>query len=123
MKSGVILVGVAATLAAAFLLLHNDQEGGRDELPSFASPLASSIAPSTTTPGVRQLPLPVTGIAPQGEILPLTDATGLLHQSLTIDELLDQVEADSGGAFSALEREQLAAELRADPELRKAFVN
>jgi hypothetical protein len=52
----------------------------------------------------------------------LTDTTGLL-QSLTLDELLDQVEADSGGAFSVLEREQLATELRADPELRSSFAD
>lgn len=118
MKTAGIVLGAVATFTAAILLLRIELEGGRDELPPSASavPAMSSMS---TTPGVR--PLPIAG-TPAAEVPPLTDTTGLL-QSLTLDELFDQVEADSGGAFSVLEREQLATELRADPDLRSAFAD
>jgi len=118
LKTAVVILGAVATFTAAILLLRIELEGGRDELPPSASavPAMSSLS---TTPGVR--PLPIAGTLP-AETPPLTDTTGLL-QSLTLDELLDQVEADSSGAFSVLEREQLAAELRSDPELREAFAD
>lgn len=118
MKTAVIVLGAVATFTAAILLLRIELEGGRDELPPSASALPA-MSSMSTTPGVR--PIPIAGTLP-AEVPPLTDTTGLL-QSLTLDELLDQVEADSGGAFSVLEREQLATELRADPELRSAFAD
>jgi hypothetical protein len=117
LKTAVIVLGAVATFTAAILLLRIEREGGRDELPPSASAVPAMT--STTAPGVR--PLPIAGTLPAA-IPPLTDTTGLL-QSLTLDELLDQVEADSGGAFSVLEREQLATELRADPELRSSFAD
>lgn len=117
MKFAVMVLG-AVTMLAAGLLLRNAPEGGRDELPSSATAVPA-MKSTPATPGVR--PLPIAGTQPV-EIPPSTDTTGLL-QSLTIDGLLDQVEADSAGDFSALDREQLAAELRADPDMRKAFAD
>lgn len=119
MKTGVIVLGAIATLTAAMLLLRIELAGGRDELPPSA-PAVPAMTSTTITPGVR--PLPIAGTLP-AEIPPMIDTTGLLTQSLTIDELLDQVAADAGDEFSAADRLQLAAELRADPELRKAFAD
>lgn len=50
--------------------------------------------------------------SPAREFLPETDTTGLLRESLTVDELLDEISADSGDALTPEDRERLAVELR-----------
>lgn len=50
--------------------------------------------------------------SPAREFLPESDTTGLLRESLTVDELLDEIDADSGDALASADRERLAVELR-----------
>jgi hypothetical protein len=49
---------------------------------------------------------------PAREFLPESDTTGLLRESLTVDELLDEIDADAGDALTSADRERLAVELR-----------
>jgi hypothetical protein len=50
--------------------------------------------------------------SPAREFLPESDTTGLLQESLTVDDLLDEIDADSGDEFTPVDRERLAVELR-----------
>ncbi|HEX9707881.1 MAG TPA: hypothetical protein VGA24_09620 [Steroidobacteraceae bacterium] len=49
---------------------------------------------------------------PAREFLPESDTTGLLQESLTVDDLLDGIDFDSGDEFTPIDRERLAVELR-----------
>ncbi len=49
---------------------------------------------------------------PAREFLPESDTTGLLRESLTVDELLDEVDADAGDVLTPADRERLTVELR-----------
>ncbi len=69
---------------------------------------------------VRGRPAPVAAKLAR-EFLPVSDTTGLLQESLTIGELLDEIEADSGHEFMPVDRERLAAQLKSDPELRRVL--
>lgn len=50
--------------------------------------------------------------SPAREFLPESDTTGVLQESLTVDDLLDEIDADSGDEFTPIDRERLAVELR-----------
>ena len=62
-------------------------------------------------------------VSPSAEPLPESDTAGLLQPQPTLDELLDEINADLGHGAVAVDREQLAAVLRADPELHKAMTD
>jgi hypothetical protein len=49
------------------------------------------------------------------------DTSELLQPSLTLDELLDAVNADIGPEGEQVDREALAAMLRSDPELARVL--
>jgi hypothetical protein len=50
--------------------------------------------------------------SPAREFLPESDTTGLLQDSLTVEDLLEEIDADSGDEFTPTDRERLAVELR-----------
>lgn len=62
-----------------------------------------------------------TRVRPASEFPSDSDTTGLLRESLTIDELLDEVNADSGAGFTPVDGASFAALLNSDPALRKAL--
>lgn len=120
MKFAGFAFGAVLALTAMALLLRDGADGGAWAKPQ-AWPAADTAIGRTGIGSVgRQRELPAARI-PQPESLPTADTTGLLDQSLSIDELLDRVDADTGEDFNPVDREQLATVLRSDPEIRKAM--
>lgn len=60
-------------------------------------------------------------VSPASELPSDSDTTGLMRESLTIDELLDEVNADSGAGFTPVDRGNFAAWLNSDSALRKTL--
>jgi hypothetical protein len=50
--------------------------------------------------------------SPAREFLAESDTTGLLQESLTVEDLLEEIDADAGDEFTPIDRERLAVELR-----------
>jgi hypothetical protein len=122
LRIGTVIICVLATLTGSFALKRNIADEVLDKR-APATPAAAATRARTMTvlaADDRLRPTPV-GASPETELLPESDTTGLLQESLTIDELLDEVNADSGDGFTLVDREQFAALLRSDPELRKAL--
>ncbi|MGQ0430385.1 MAG: hypothetical protein ACT4UQ_10675 [Gammaproteobacteria bacterium] len=106
-----ILGGLVA--AASFLARRPADEAGLNPV----LPAASVAATAQVDP----IALPQFRAAAAAEFPPGPDTTGLLQESLGIDDLLDEVEADTGDGSTPVDRERLAAALRSDPELRSAM--
>jgi hypothetical protein len=122
LRIGAITICVLATLAGAFALNRNAVSVAPNRQ-ALTAPVAATTMAGTSeilTSDDRRLVTPA-GAAPASELLPESDTTGLLKESLTIDDLLDKVNADSGDGFTPVDRERFAAMLRSDPELRKAI--
>jgi hypothetical protein len=122
LRIGTITICALATLAGSFALKRNIADEVLDKR-APATPAAAATPARTMTVLAAddwQSPTPA-GASPESEFLSEADTTGLLRESLTIDELLDEVNADSGDGFTPVDRERYAALLRSDPELRKAL--
>ena len=120
MRIAVIVLVALATFAVSFAWHRNPQGGGqRERRPADATATLTGPAGILTT---RDPELPAgPGAIPAHESLPEWDTTGLLQESLTVDELLEAANADSGEGFTPVDRERLAALLLADPELRRTI--
>ncbi len=122
LRIGVVTFCALATLAGSFALKRNAtsdvMDRQRPTAPAAAATLARTIDIVTANDRRRMTPA---GVSPASEFLPQSDTTGLLQESLSIDDLLDEVNADPGSGFIAVDRDRFAAVLRSDPELRKAI--
>jgi hypothetical protein len=101
-------------VAAAGLLVRQPTDG----------PGLKQVLPVTrvaTTARIDVIALPEFRADAEAELSPGPDTTGLLQESLSIGELLDEVSADAGEAFTAADRERLEAALRSDPEIRRSM--
>lgn len=120
LRIATITLCALATLAGSFALKRNFT----DEVLDTRAPATPAAAPARRMTILAaddwRRPTP-TGASPASEFLPQSDTTGLLQETLSIDDLLDEVNADSGDGFTLVDREQFAALLRSDPELRKAL--
>ena len=94
------LIGIIAfcTLATVAGLFTSKRSAPIDELNGQAPATAIVAAPMDPSPA--------------HEFLPESDTTGLLQESLTVDDLLVEIAADSGDEFTPIDRERLAVELR-----------
>ena len=113
-------IGAAAATVAVSYVLHRQALPEHRTLPSSTRSMTPDILPTEiTTNDDRKLELPGAGVATD-EPLPTGDTTGLLQETITVAELLDQIDADTGEDFTPVDRERLAALLRSDPDLRRA---
>jgi hypothetical protein len=122
LRIGAITICVLATLAGAFALNRNATSDIMNRQPPTTP--AAVITPARTIEIVTASDLrhmTPAGVSPASEFLQQSDTTGLLRESLSIDDLLDEVNADPGAGFTPVDRERFAAMLRSDPELRKAI--
>jgi hypothetical protein len=108
-----VIVGLAL---AGVTLLNRDRADSDAATGPLAGPAMPAIG-AVAVPPVGRRP------APEPEPLPDLDrdTTGLLDESLTIDELLDRIDADAGDGAEPVDRSKLAAALRSDAEIRKAM--
>ncbi len=101
---GTLALCALAALAGSFAFKRDtpiDDENGR-------APLTTAVT-AAVDGRLLQTPI-VTG--PVHEFLPESDTTGLLQESLTVDDLLDEIEADFAPEFTPVDRRRLEAELR-----------
>ena len=118
MRTSVIVLVALATFAVSYAWHRNPQGGGQRERRT-----AAATATLTGPAGIGAIvdrEIPARAVSPAREPLPESDTTGLLQESLTVDELVDGANADSGEGFTPVDRGELAELLRSDPELRKA---
>lgn len=90
------------------------------EMQSSAAGTTAEMGLMEVEAGVDRRPALVENIRAMAEPLPTADTTGLLQESLTVGELLDAIDADTGEDFRPVDRERLAALLTSDPELQRA---
>lgn len=119
----IVLCGLLAL--AGFLLskLPASNDGSNPTAlanPAVATVQAARTGVSLTDDGRR---LEDSGAAITTEFPTGPDTTGLLQESLTIDGLLDEVNADSGDGVMPVDPGRLGAVLRSDAELRKAMAD
>jgi hypothetical protein len=112
-----------ATFAVSFALKHNSQGAIDSETPAGLAPI---VAVAGTT-GMRTVADPRrpgrTDASPAAEFPEGPDTTGLLQESLTVDDLLELADADTGGDSEPVDRSTFAALLKSDPELRRVIAN
>ncbi len=117
MRTG-FLVGIAlATVAVSWAWHRNPQGSDQRGQPSDGATAALIDPAGFPAPG--QSLLPVESPGPAAEPLPAGDTTGLLLESVMLDDLLIEANGDSAEGFTPIDRERLAEQLRSDPELRK----
>jgi hypothetical protein len=117
------MVGVAlATFAVSWAWHRNPQGSSQRERP-LADVTTILTGPAGIPATVDRSPAAGPGMARSQEPLPDWDTTDLMQESMTVDELLVEANADSGEGFTPVDRERLAELLRSDPELRKAVGN
>ncbi len=122
MTKAAIAIAAIVALAATALLLRDDADSGAGAGPP-AQPAAVPAIGWTSAPPDGRPQQPTLVQVAQPESLPQSDATGLLEPSLTIDELLDRIDADTQPGTSPVDRGQLAVALRADPAIRNAMAD
>ncbi len=105
---------------AALLASRDDTADGPAAAELAVAP--AKEAGATGTFGDRRPAMPA-AVSAGFMVLPEFDTTGVLEQSLSADDLIDLVNADLGDGFVAVDREEFAALLRSDPELRKNFTD
>jgi|APLak6261659120_1056016.scaffolds.fasta_scaffold14231_2 hypothetical protein len=123
LRIGATTICALAVLAGSFELKRNATSDIRDRQPSTAPATVTTLARTIDIISAddRRRMTPA-GAGPASEFLPQSDTTGLLQESLSIDDLLDEVNADPGPGFVPVDRDRFAAMLRSDPELRKAIL-
>lgn len=109
------VLSFAVTLAMKRHAIGELRVGAPAGEPAAATPVNATGAAPETRQGA-----PIAAAA-LNEVPDATDTTGLLEESLGIDELLDIVDADSADGFAPINRKQLAAQLESDPALREAL--
>lgn len=121
---GAISFCALATLAGSIALKRDTAGDVMDQAAPTGPAAAAALAWTTdiATINNRRRTTPA-GASHTSEFLPESDTTGLLQESLTIDDLLNEIDADAGIGSSAVDRERFAAVLRSDPELRRAIVD
>ena len=113
-------IGAAAATVAISYVLHRQALPEHQGPPSSTRSMTPDILPTEITANDdRRLELPDVGAATD-KPLPTGDMTGLLQETITVGELLDEIDADTGEEFTPIDRERLTALLRSDPELRRA---
>jgi len=121
LRIGIIAFCVLATVAGSLALKRNTMGEVFDQrAPAKPVAVATQCTMRILTANDRRRPTR-TGVSPASERLPESDTTGLLRESLTIGELLDELNADSGAGFTPVDGRRFADLLRSDPELRKAI--
>ena len=113
-----LAIGLIALCAVATLALSHTPKRVR----AGETPASQAQATMAGTTDHRRPPARASAIPPS-IISTDADTTGLLRESLTIAELLDEVNGDSGDGFTPVDRERFAAELKSDPELRDVVSN
>jgi hypothetical protein len=86
---------------------------------SVHSPFSDAAPREVQPPAIGE----VGGVSGVSELASESDTTGLLAPTATLDELLDAFNADVGQEGEPVDRETLAAVLRADPELARMLRN
>lgn len=122
-RTGIFTFFAVASFAVSFALNRNAASGLHVEAPKgpTAAVPAAGVAGMLTAPDLqRQTQASMASIAgvPGGP-----DTTGLLQEALTIDGLLDAVNADIADGFTPVDRVQFKAQLESDPELRKSLAD
>ena len=113
-----LAIGMLALLAfAIFVFSYAPKRAPGGDWPALQAP---ARAPEST--GSTWVRAAARTISPS-VISTDVDTTGLLRESLTIAELLDEVNGDSGDGFTPVDRERFAAELESDPQLRDIVSN
>lgn len=121
LRIGAIIICALAILAGPIALKrHTTGVVTNREAPTAAIASAGPVEIPTANDRRRMTPA---GVSPASEFLPQSDTTGLLQESLSIDDLLDELNADRGAEFIPVNRERFSAVLKSDPELRQAVAD
>ena len=113
-------MGAAVVTVAVSFALHRQALQEQMAPPSSIGSMTPEIQLMETTASTDRKLAPAGGARATDEPLPAGDTTGLLQETITVGELLDEIDADTGEDFTPVDRERLAALLRSDPELRRA---
>lgn len=113
LRIGTITFCALVILIGSFALKRNTTS-------DIVNPQPPAVPAAAATPA-GMIGIVTANVSLESEYLPESDTTGLLQESLSIDELLDLVNDDPGDGFIPVDRERFAALLRSDPELRKAL--
>lgn len=124
LRIGAITICALATLAGIFALKRNaTSEVMHRQQPTAQAAVAALDGAADAVMANDHGEMPPTGANPGSEFLPQSDTTGLLQESLSIDDLLDIVNADTGDDFTPVDRGRFAALLKSDPGLRRALAD
>ncbi|MGH8250771.1 MAG: hypothetical protein ACREVI_08735 [Steroidobacteraceae bacterium] len=118
------IVAIAACTLAMLAAVVTLKRGNGDAMtgPAHAGPVAAmSTAGTDPVPAAIERQAALSQTASAVEILPESDTTGLLQESLSVSDLLDAVNADHGIGFSPVEPQQFRQIVQSDPALRRAF--
>lgn len=122
LRIGAITICALAVLAGSFELKRNATSDITNRQPSTAPAAVTTLARTIDIISANdRRRMTRAGASPVSEFLPQSDTTGLLQESLSIDDLLDEANADPGPGFIPVDRKRFAALLRSDPELRKVI--
>jgi len=117
-----IIAGCVLALLAGSFVLEREPVGGVAKRRTLtAAPTTATTIGSAQAIGQRRMTPPDQG--PPAEPASELDTTGLLQPPLSIDALLDELNTDLGTAAMPVDREEFAAALRTDRELRKSLID
>ncbi len=117
----IIAGGVLSLLAGSFALERAPVGGVVKRRTLTAAPATAATIASAQAIGQRRMTPPDQG--PPAEPASELDTTALLQPPLSIDALLDELNRDLGTAAMPVDREEFAAVLRTDRELRKTLID
>jgi hypothetical protein len=128
LRIGLITLGAAASVSAWLSLRDTETpeapapQATRAPLNPFAaSTPGASVSPADNS-SQRTAPATAMNKASEPRELPdESDATGMLASKMTLDELLDALDADIGEGGEPIDREAVGASLRTDPALTETL--
>jgi hypothetical protein len=123
LRSGTMVACALATLTGSLALMRcTIGDDGKRATRTVAEATIEGITANPFAAEPQRRATPRNASAP-AEPLWQTDTTGLLQPPLSIDALLDELNTDIGTAAMPVDREEFAAVLRTDRELRKSLID
>jgi hypothetical protein len=127
-RIGLITLGAAASVSAWLALRDTETpeapapQATRAPLNPFAASPPGSSASSADNSSQRTAPATAMNNASEPRELPdASDATDMLASKITLDELLDALDAAIGADGQPIDREAVGASLRTDPALTETL--
>ena len=118
-RIGLITLCAAASVGAWLSL--RDTETPEAPAPQATRAPMNPFAASTPDSSQRTAPVTAMNKASERELPDESDAADMLAPKLTLDELLDVLDADIGEGGEPIDREAVGASLRTDPALTETL--